>query len=311
MNKLLIILSLVFGAAIGQAAPYTLINMGPDFKTFVNQYRNSSLEEKWVGWKKFESKYILYFDNGLCESADPVCEQKKKTRLEKFFIELPKFEKKMWKLFERAEKLTTAQVTRFKKSFSDLQDDIPVVFMPSLLTFNGKGVNLPTKAALMIGVDFTTLRGHDLNVLFSHEFFHVYQFAKLRGKPTFQTFASPLWFEGFSTWISIHLNPGTTDTVALMNQELGDYCAIQGNVQKLAKEYSGLYQVGSEDPKSPEYYKDWFTMGGSTQPARRGYCLGLAVIREVTKKKTIAEIVNLDEAGFSLLIVDALTNLAK
>jgi hypothetical protein len=311
MKKLFIFVTLVLTTTLAQAAPYTLVNMGPDFKIYVNQYRNSSMDEKWLGWKKFESKYTLYFENGLCESADPVCEQKKKTRLEKFFEELPKFETKMWALFANAPKLAESQVARFKKSFPDLQDDIPVVFMPSLLSFNGKGVNLPTKSALMIGVDFTTLRGHDLNVLFSHEFFHVYQFNKLRGKTTFQTFSSPLWFEGLATWVSLHLNPTTSDIVALMNQELGDFCAVSGNTQKLAKEYSALYQIPSEDPRYDESYKDWFTAGGATQPARRGYCLGLAVIREVTKKKTLAEITSLDESGYNPIVLEALTNLAK
>ncbi|MBS1972336.1 MAG: hypothetical protein JSU04_18665 [Bdellovibrionales bacterium] len=294
------------------AAPYALVNMGPEFKTFVGQYRNSSSDEKWAGWKAFESKYPVYFDVGLCPASDSGCELKKKTRLDMLFTEMPKFESQMWDLFDRADALTAVQFGRFKNAFPDLQEDTPIVFMPSLLSFNGKGVDLPNgKAALLIGVDFTSMRGHDLDVLFSHEFFHVYQFAKLQGKEKFVTMSSPLWFEGFATWISTYLNPNASEAAVLMNTELADYCVTPGNIKKMAQEYLGLYLVGHDDQKYSDTYKEWFTASGTIQPQRRGYCLGLAVIREVMKTKSLAEVTGLDEKGFNPLVAKALADLAK
>ena len=312
MKSVFFFLAFALSAGPVSAAPYQLINMGPEFNSFVLQYRSSSLDEKWAGWKKFESKYQVYFDAGLCESSDPACETKKKAQLEKIFSELLTFEIKMWDLFDHAEQLTAVQFGRFKKAFPDLQEDTPIVFMPSLLAFNGKGVDLLNgKAALLIGVDFTSMRGHDLDVLFSHEFFHVYQFTKLQGKEKFVTMSSPLWFEGFATWISTYLNPNASEAAVLMNAELADYCAIPGNIKKMAQEYLGLYQVGHDNQKYSDTYKEWFTASGTIQPRRRGYCLGLAVMREVMKTKRLPEITALDEKGFNPLVAKALAELAK
>ena len=46
-------------------------------------------------------------------------------------------------------------------------------------------------------------------------------------------------------------------------------------------------------------YPDWFMLNGTTQPTRRGYCLGLQVIRRIVGKIPITELVTWDESHFS------------
>ncbi|HWU43580.1 MAG TPA: hypothetical protein VN132_09085, partial [Bdellovibrio sp.] len=212
--------------------------MGSDFKIYVNIYRNSKFDEQWSGWKVFEKKYQKYFDAAICDSSDGDCESAKKTHLKEFFTQLPNFESEMWTIFDNANILSDNQILQFKIYFPDTPTDVPIVFMPSLLTFNGKGgVQIDGTYTLVIGADLAALRKNNMKVLFSHEFFHTYQFGKLTGAPLFQTLASPLWFEGLAVWVSEKLNPEASDADILMSQDLATYCASNEHVIGMAKDY--------------------------------------------------------------------------
>jgi len=311
MKQIVLFFSFLAITFSAYSADYQLINMGPDFKAYVNKYRASTPEEQWLGWVDFENKYEVYYEAESCSSKEPGCAASRKLRVIKFFKELPKFESAMWDLFDRAGDISQNQIAKFKQAFPDLQEDTPIVFLPSLLRYNGRGLALGNKSALFIGVDMTALSQDDLNSLFSHEFFHVYQFSKIPESEIKKTFYSPLWFEGFATWMSIHLNPGTTDTVALMDDELAKHCAQKSKVRDMALEYITLAPKGRNEPNYSELYGDWFSTPTKNVVPRRGYCLGLQVIREVTKKKPLTDLVNLNEAGFKPLVDAALKTLSQ
>jgi hypothetical protein len=124
-------------------------------------------------------KYQTYFDQSICDSSFKDCEKQKRVRLDEFFTKLPSFEKAMWEIFKNADLLSRDQIQNFRRMFPDTKQDIPVVFIPSLLRFNGRG-GLKIKGAytLVIGADLAALRNNNMDVLFSHEFFHTYQFEK-------------------------------------------------------------------------------------------------------------------------------------
>jgi hypothetical protein len=301
---------LAFAPFAAYGAPYQLTNLGPEFRQYVEANRNKSADERWTAWKGFEGTHAEFF-RSLCNSPGPECESKKKLRLETFFNLLPTFEAHMWTMFDAADEITAAQVTRFKEQFPDLADDTPIVFMPSILGFNGRATTINGKVYLLIAPDIVAVRQDDLNVLFTHEFFHIYQFGKLEGKKIFYTMGSNLWFEGFATWVSIHLNEGTSNTSALMDPKLAAYCGERSNLQTMAKEFSPIAHLNQNDVSANQVYLDWFTMGGTKTPTRQGYCLGLTVIRELAKSYDFHDLLLLDEEHFLPLMDEALASLQK
>ena len=281
------------------AASYTLVNLGPDFKKFIQTSRDLPGEKKWQAWQSFESKYARYYE--AVPSADP-------KSLSIFFERLPTFETQMWSFFDNANQITKSQLQKFVRFFPDLSSPVPVVFMPSILHFNGLGaLNIEDHLTLAIGVDHAAYRNNDLGVLFSHELFHNYQFGKLKNKSIHKTMASPLWFEGLAAWVSLQLNPKAPLAQILMNQELANYCLSKEHIIKMASEYKIILRQPQED----QFLADWFQTNGQTLPKRRGYCLGLFTATEIMKNHSIIEVVSLEEKQFSKLLLETLNSVTN
>jgi hypothetical protein len=295
---LIVILSLQVSAA-----PYAVTNMGPDFKNYIRQFRNSDFSDQWIGWKAFEKKYQYYFDEIICDSAEASCEDAKKRHLQNFFQQLPTFENSMWKIFDGAEAMSSVQVGRFRRAFPDVKSGTQVVFMPSLLLFNGMGgQKLNGHFALIIGADLAALRQNNMDVVFSHEFFHAYHFEKISGAPIYQTMASPLWFEGLATWVSFYLNPKASTSDILMNPELSAYYDSPVNVASMAKSYDSFLRESYEDEKSTLLKTEWFLGNGKILPHRRGYCLGFKVISELKRNYSVEELTAMGEVQYTNLM---------
>lgn len=285
-----------------KAPSYQLVNMGPEFKQYVETFRNQSAENRWIGWLELESKYFEIFKAGIGDPAK--YENLKKAHLEKLFKALPDFEKNMWELFEQAEIITKTQITKFKSVFPDLQDGISIVFMPSLSFFNGQA----EENRLFVGVDMVSERNDDINILFSHEFFHIYHFEKLKNKKLWKTMTSPLWTEGMATWVSMHLNPYATYEVALMDKELAQFSESLENIKKMATEYHPISQGPFESDIGKQATAEWF-MTSTRIPNRQGYGLGTHIVNEISKSLPVADMAALDEDAFALLVDEALIKL--
>lgn len=293
------------------ADSYKLINIGQEFRIYIEDYKSESSEVRWEGWKVIENKYSHYLSQTICNIKEPECELKQRSKIDELFETLPIFENKMWNIFDNADQITRSQLAKFKQSFPKLGNNIQIVFTPSLLTFNARVSYIDEKPVLFIAADSIAKRNDNLNVLFSHEFFHYYQFNKLENNKNWKTFASPLWFEGFATWTSIHLNPGTSDLGALMDLDLATYCSKKSNVALLAIEYRNILEMPTDDPQAQQTYSDWFLIRGSLELKRGGYCLGLQVMREIIKSINYLELTLLNEVDFIPLIKASLNNLAK
>jgi hypothetical protein len=107
--------------------------------------------------------------------------------------------------------------------------------------------------------------------------------------------ATPLWKEGFATYVSGVLNPNLSDAELLMDPVLAHSCDDPTAVSLMAADF--LKVLATDGANS---YADWFMMSGTTQPTRRGYCLGLRIIRTLAASHPVTEMVNWDEARFSL-----------
>lgn len=294
-----------------QAAPFSLTNMGPEFRVYVETYKGQDAEAQWQGWINFHDKYAELHNLSLCDLKTQKCEAKLKSRLGKFFAELPQFESQMWSIFDQAEQIAATQTSRFKTAFPNLADNVQVVFMPSMGAFNGRAVSTGQRAILFIGADLVASKKDNIDVLFSHEFFHAYQLDMIMSKKNFQTIASPLWFEGLGTWVSGKLNPNASLTDILMDSDLAKFCEPVA-VSLMAREYRDLMRESLTKEDSDKVNLDWFNMAGSRPgPKRQGYCLGNFMIETAIKKHTLAEIVVMSEDQFHPIVLEALETLTK
>ncbi|MGE0634196.1 MAG: hypothetical protein AB7O96_17410 [Pseudobdellovibrionaceae bacterium] len=278
-----------------------IINMGPDFEVFLETSNGLDPEGALHQWEMFESKYKTIFDEAIYRTTEENWEERREKKRKEFFFKLPQLKDKMSKMFSEATEIVTQQEALFRSHFPDLPATFYVVFMPSLFSFNGQVREISgfPSDPVLIGVDMTIERGDSLNVLFSHEFFHAYHDWKLANKRIGQTMASPLWIEGFATYASGLLNPRASDEELLLDGELAKACKDPQAVAEMAKLY--LEILDSTGP-----YKDWFLMNGTTKPVRRGYCLGLQVIRKVALKSDLTQMIAWDEKEFSVAIRKAL-----
>ena len=284
------------------------VNLGGEYDAFVKASRGKDLAGVEAEWVKFEARHQQIFDLAVYRKQEPGWEDRLRKRRDGFFPEYVALTPKMDELFARAESVVQVQEKRFRDFFPDLANDIPVIFMPSLFGFNGRVIELPEyhRSGLLMGVDFIVKRNDDLNVLFSHEFFHAYQDDHLKSVTVGQTMASPLWTEGFATYVSGLLNPEKNDGELLMDPVLAESCANPGDVAKMAKEYLKVIKTDGK-----ESYGEWFMMAGKVKPVRRGYCVGLKAIREIAKSHPVKDMVGWDEKKFSKETIKILKDLSK
>lgn len=284
-----------------------IVNLGSDFDQFLRNTAHASQEEVEAEWERFEAKHQSIYDKHVYRKGDTDWELRLRKKRDLFFHGLPQLKDDMQTLFASAEKIVIEKEAAFRVLFSDLSPDIPVYFLPSLLSFNGKVGFLSEfgRSGLLMGVDFIVQRKDDMDVLFSHEFFHAYHGDKIVGSVG-KTMATPLWQEGFATYISGVLNPDRDDDVLLMDSVLGRECKKPAFVQDLARQYLAILQTDGQTT-----YNDWFLLNGPTQPTRRAYCLGLHALRNLAKIYPLTEMVTWDEDRFSKETSMALQSMAQ
>jgi len=303
---MIIFYSILVSISIARASVIT--NTGSDFKASTKNWSSLSDIEKIKNWEEFEGKYQTIYDSRIYHKELSGWEVRQKKKRDFFFTQLPKIQNGMINLFDNAAFIVQEREKAFKQYFTDLKDDIPVIILPSLFSFNGQVASVPNseKYGLYIGVDFVTYRNDNLNVLFSHEFFHAYHHDKLGDKSNGQTMATPLWKEGFATYVSGLLNPDQSDEVLLMDKDLAAKCNDNQYISELARLYLPIVKTDGETT-----YGDWFLMSGQNPIKRRGYCLGLKVIREIVKKNTVLDMTTWDESLFAVEVENVLTIFAS
>lgn len=292
---------IIFLFPMASFAKVNVINAGDDCEILLGRIQNASMEERLARWTEFEAKYQLIYDKIIFGREKSGWQERRKSKLEQFFSELPNIQTQMLSLFAEGTHIVAEQEEKFRAQFPNLRDNITIYLIPSVFSFNGKSTILPTSSdpILLLGIDLIIKRHDNLNVLFSHEFFHVYHFDEVPSLVTGKTFAQPLWTEGLATYVSGVLNPGIADSQLLMDEELGTQCASEDFVKNLALSYKEILSISSDAPEAESLYADWFLMSGSTNPKRRGYCLGLHVVRKIATTHNLNEMVTWDEAKFS------------
>lgn len=304
------LLFLVLSCAVSASV---IVNTGIDFKETILNWDSLSSIERVQQWEIFESKHQNIYDEIIYQKGSVGWEERVEKRRSIFFNELPLIKDEMINLFNNAEEIVKKEEKIFKDHFPDLQDDIPVFLLPSMFSFNGKVTEIPGKKeiGLFLGIDSIAARKDNLDILFAHEFFHVYHFNKLSKKQIWKTFASPLWMEGFASFVSGQLNPNANNSEILMDSVLAKSCDSKEFIAVKSREYLQIIDKGESDPNSDSLYADWFLLSGTTKPNRAGYCLGLLVLRKLATQYQADEMSSWGEEKFATLTKQVLLDFSN
>lgn len=302
--------ALVVLLAPARAADVRVINALDDFRTFRSQAQGKGFAEQERLWTAFEAKYPDVYQRIAFPRSDPGWEERRLAKLREAFARLPAAGGAIEAMMEGAEALAQRQAAAFRKTFPDLPADMLVVFVP-IATFNAavrpaETMSVYGRAALVIGVDYVLDNRDVVDSLFAHEFFHVYHFGKLAGRPSNSTMASPLWIEGLATYVSAVMNPAVAPASILLDPALAEACT-PANVRAWAKDYQ---QMLGQDASSPALQRAWFRSVSDAKPRRRGYCLGFHVARVLARGNSLQEMAAWDETVYQPRIAAALSELA-
>ncbi len=280
---------LVFKLTIAQEL--VIVNNAEDFKQFWSQAKGKKFADQAVLWLSFEKTYQDVYENLVFPRSNPNWEGDRAAVLKKSFDRILAIETPLFASLDTANSVALSQAKRFKGVFPDLEDGTPVIFIP-ISQANGTAITLPTygKRALVIGLDTILNLHNNLDVVFSHEFFHIYHFKQLDGEAFGETMTTQLWVEGFATYESLVLNPGANYEAIFMDASLASACTPE-NVREWSKQYLAIYR----QPVDTNLLKAWFRMSGLELPKRRGYCLGYYVIKLLAKETPLAVMAKWDE----------------
>ena len=199
---------LMLGPALAMAQTVRVISSYDDFRQFWSQARGKEFDEQEKLWTVFETKYSAVYDEVVFPHDSPGWREHRSAALRAAFAALARDEAPFDALFAHAAKLTAAQLARFHAAFPDARNVVTVLFLP-LLPFNAGPRHIERYGGdtLLVGVQQVVDNHDQLPVLFAHEFFHMYQFDALKAMRSGETMASPLWFEGFASYVSAVLEP--------------------------------------------------------------------------------------------------------
>lgn len=113
-----------------------IINLGDDFDQFLVATQNLPKDKVENEWERFESKHQSIYDRYVYRKHTPGWEQRLREKRDLFFGQLPVLKDDMKALFASAELIVAEKEAAFRAVFPDLSSDIPVYFLPSLLSFN-------------------------------------------------------------------------------------------------------------------------------------------------------------------------------
>jgi hypothetical protein len=297
--------------AAGQALK--VVNTVGDFRQFWTAAAGKPFSEQEQLFRAFEARYPDLYQNIVFPRSDPRWQERRMARLREAFPRMaaPGGFARIAAMMDRADAIAAAQAAVFAKSLPGLARGTPVIFIP-VSTFNAavRSADVMTsygQRALVIGVDYLMDNGDALDVVFAHELFHLYHFDRLEGRPFGSTMATPLWIEGFATYVSERLNPGQPARAIYMDQALAEACT-DANASDWAAQYLPLL---GRDAGDAALQKDWFRSTGDAPLKRRGYCLGAKVAAKLAAQgETLAAMAAWDETEYEAKIGAALKVMA-
>ncbi len=316
----IVFISLVSCASTNKRKEMKIINLRNDLVSFWKEAKNKDHEKRVNLWNEvIEQKYPYLYSNQVwrSESRKGWKDFKAKKLKETFSYYDSSFEKVV-DMFDSFNETLSRQMSKYSKLFpgSDFSNT-PIVVLPSAMTFNGRGgshKDYPDVPVLYMGIDFISQRNDNIDILYSHELFHIYHVDRMKvneevflkkGKMTL-----PLWLEGFATWVSGEFNEDGRIDELLMddNFESIDKKILRSVSLRFLQDADKLVTADKMN-----IYQSWFNMDQppviNGLPSRLGYFLGYFVVDEIAKKNDIKDMVFWDHERVHKEVVSALQHL--
>ena len=271
---------------------YQVINLQKNFEQFWSVAKGKSFEVQLKSWNEtvenpYQDVYDVLVDSKQNNSDWPA---KKEKRLRSFFSKIPGHYFAYQKLFMTFDQALERQIEKFTEKFPDTNFKKKIYAIPGA-TFNGKSgeVGPQKETVLAFGIDIIDEYEDDIEVLFSHELFHLYHLEKLGDNPN-SHITLQLWIEGLATYFSYVMNPNKSLEKILMSAELTE--VSQKDIRWMARQFYKISDAKTIGGKQLDLAQRWFRFGKTPRkgiPTRAGYLLGFEVVQEIAKKHSLQD----------------------
>jgi hypothetical protein len=177
---------------------------------------------------------------------------------------------------------------QFESVFGRMTGYPPIYLVVSFGEFDGGTRDLPEGNRLMFGADMIDrlYKTTPIKPFVEHELFHLMHH---RNFPECDPVWCNLWEEGLATYVASKLNPGASDTALGLTFPAPSRPAVEAHRQE------AICAVRSRlDSKEPADYGPLFMGGGqplsANLPRRFGYYVGLLVVQEAGRTRSLKEL---------------------
>ena len=277
---------------------HKIVNLVDDFLNFWEQARGKRLLRQRKLWHRLvESRHPEYFERAVYQNATP---QDRLAMLNQFLIQVPSRINRLKEFNKTATEEVRIALYNFKMRFPFYHQRQDIYIGLSFFLFDGSVRPLKNE----MGVPDTLCLGAEVladypldqvQIAFTHEFFHLYHFSFLFNQPTLaqiRTAHIPLIIEGLAVAGAETIYPSMLPTLYL------HYTSKQFELQKeeLSTNARKFLELIKEDA-TPEKYEPWFTDSASEGiPKRGGYLLGYEVAQRMMAMFTLEEIIRMTPA---------------
>jgi hypothetical protein len=276
-----------------------VINIIDDFLAFWKHAMDKPLRLQRIFWKRLVGdKHRDFFERAVYRNADA---KQRRAMLEEFLTRIPPQVEAIRELNTTIHNSISEALVHFREyRFHDYrhQRDIFVGF--SFFRFDGAvrpvGNDNGIPDTLCLGAE--VLAGYtpeEVRIAIIHEFFHLYHFSFLFQQPSASDFRAahiPLMIEGLAVAGSEEVFPFQPREHYLHFSE-EDLATQQRNLVASASRYLSL--VKRDAP--PAEYERWFAKSWSADiPSRGGYLLGYEIVRRLTTRYTLEQLVRMTPA---------------
>lgn len=321
------ILSLIFGVLLGCSSSPSkpsglvdhrrvqVINFQNEFQQFWKAAEAQPFERQLALWTRVvEQPHREFYDEFVWHKQDPPgnYDERRAKVLRAAFASYKKNGSRIVDNFASFDKTLAAQVARFRSVFPNAEFPI-TVYAAAAPTFLGHAGTLPQSKAkvLAFSIDRLTIENINLDVVYSHELFHIYHSEKSgivdddRIQATYPLTIA-LWAEGLATSVSRELNPQASNLDIFLYEQLADLPEAQ--ITRLARAFLNIARTPAYNAKDPEPYSNWFlttkTFGGGYPPSA-GYWLGYKVVEILRKQYDLRQMSqwNVKKADAAVMLV--------
>ncbi len=308
------------------ADTYTIINLGPAFQKFWEEAKDKPFAEQLKIWDRVVEEPYRDFYAFMSWEKDttPDWQDYRKKKLQSTFktlAESPELYPAIMQEFGQFEERVKTNIARFHKEFADAHFS-HTIYAAITARYDGRvEIDKQGKIIQGFGIEVITKEKRDTNVLYAHELFHVYHYQTIEQANRAENFLgqpnpilTDLWCEGFASYISQYMNPGTSLTTALISDDLAK--VKPEDIRWFAQEMLKNVQRPMANEDIIKTHRLWFNLGEDNQirsgiPSRSGYLLGYHVVKLLNQKYSLDEMAHWSTPRFSQEVTAVLQEIAQ